>query len=106
MLFRSLLGLSNPIGILFSALFIANITVGGFNLQQYNFVPEVINIITASIIYFSAFALMFKSFLGKIILKRQREDGETAEDVTVGILDPGKSDKGSPQPPPEGSNTL
>lgn len=102
----ALLGLSNPIGILFSALFIANITVGGFNLQQYNFVPEVINIITASIIYFSAFALMFKSFLGKIILRRQRENDEMVEDVTVGILDPGKSDKGSPQPPPEGSNTL
>ena len=68
----ALLGLSNPIGILFAALFIASITVGGFNLQQYEFVPEVINIITASIIYFSAFALIFKSFIGKLLTGRRR----------------------------------
>ena len=102
----ALLGLSNPIGILFSALFIANITVGGFNLQQYDFVPEVINIITASIIYFSAFALLFKSFLGKIILRRQRDDGETAEEIPAGILNPVKSEDGTPQPPSEGGNIL
>ncbi len=77
----ALLGLSNPIGILFSALFIANITVGGFNLQQYEFVPEVINIITAAIIYFSAFALLFKSFLGRLMMKRQRDAEDKAEGI-------------------------
>ncbi len=53
----ALLGLSNPIGIIFSGIFIAYITVGGFYLQLFNFVPEIINIIIAMIIYFSAFAL-------------------------------------------------
>ena len=62
----ALLALSNPIGILFSALFIAHITVGGFYMQIYQFTPEVIEMIIASIIYFSAFALMFKSIIGFI----------------------------------------
>lgn len=69
----ALLGLSSPIGILFSALFIANITAGGFNLQQYRFVPEVISIITASIIYFSAFSLLFKGLLDKFVSGLKRE---------------------------------
>jgi len=72
----ALLGLSNPVGILFAALFIANITVGGFNLQLYGFVPEVINIITAAIIYFSAFALLFKSVITKLAFRRSREEEE------------------------------
>lgn len=100
----ALLGLSNPIGILFSALFIANITVGGFNLQQYEFVPEVINIITAAIIYFSAFALLFKSFLGRLMMKRQRD----AEDKAEGIPSVSAQVRGNgvepPQTPAEGGD--
>ena len=63
----ALLGLSNPIGIIFSGIFIAYITVGGFYLQLYDFVPEIIDIITAIIIYFSAFALAVK-----MIFERRR----------------------------------
>lgn len=59
----ALLGLNNPIGIIFSGLFISYLTVGGFNMQLYNFAPQVIEIIIAVIIYFSAFALLLKNFL-------------------------------------------
>lgn len=59
----ALLGLSNPIGILFAGLFIGYITVGGDLLQRYDFVPEIIDIIVAAIIYFSAFALIIKTFI-------------------------------------------
>lgn len=59
----ALLGLSNPIGILFSAIFIAYITQGGFYLQLFNFSPQVIEIIIAVIIYFSAFSLIIQSFI-------------------------------------------
>jgi simple sugar transport system permease protein len=59
----ALLGLSNPIGILFAGLFIGYITVGGDYLQLFDFAPEVIDIILAAIIYFSAFALIIKSFI-------------------------------------------
>jgi len=66
----ALLGLSNPIGILFSALFIAYIMQGGFYLQLYNFSPQVIEIIIAVIIYFSAFALIIQSFISRINKKK------------------------------------
>lgn len=59
----ALLGLSNPIGILFSSLFIAYITQGGFYLQLFDFAPEIIDIIIAVIIYFSAFALILQTYM-------------------------------------------
>lgn len=71
----ALLGLSNPIGILFSALFIAYITVGGFYLQLYDFVPEIIDIIIAVIIYFSAFSLIIQTILKKF--RRKVKGGTT-----------------------------
>ena len=70
----ALLGLSNPIGILFAALFIANITVGGYNLQLFNFTPEVIDIIIAAIIYCGAFSLLFKNVITKLIRRKKKED--------------------------------
>ena len=66
----ALLGLSNPIGIFFSAIFIAYITQGGFYLQLYNFSPQVIEIIIAVIIYFSAFALIIQTFFSRISKKK------------------------------------
>lgn len=77
----ALLALSNPIGIIFSAIFISYLTLGGNYLQTLNFMPEVIDIIVACIIYFSAFALFFKSILPKILKKKdlKKEIKEAAE---------------------------
>ena len=69
----ALLGLSNPIGIIFSAFIIAYITQGGNYLQTLNFAPEVIDIIIACIIYFSAFALYFRKLL-PFLIKKGRGD--------------------------------
>ncbi|HBS93775.1 MAG TPA: ABC transporter permease [Firmicutes bacterium] len=65
----ALLGLSNPIGILFAGLFIGYITVGGDYLQLYDFAPEIIDIIVASIIYFSAFSLIVKNVIDRRRMK-------------------------------------
>ena len=70
----ALLGLSNPIGILFSGLFIGYITVGGSNMQLFGFSPEIIDIIIAAIIYCGAFSLLFKSVIEKIIKKGKKEE--------------------------------
>ncbi len=70
----ALLGLSNPIGVFFAGLFIAYINQGGFFMQKFNFVPEVINIIIAVIIYCSAFSLAFKNLFVK--LRKKRSEGE------------------------------
>jgi simple sugar transport system permease protein len=64
----ALLGMSHPIGIFLSGLFIAHL-VGGFNIQLYNFVPEIIDMIVAVIIYCGAFALLFKQIMIGIIRK-------------------------------------
>ncbi len=63
----ALLGLSNPIGIIFSAIFISYITLGGNYLQTLDFVPEIIDVIIACVIYFSAFALLFRNILPRML---------------------------------------
>jgi len=75
----ALLGLSNPIGILFAGLFIAHITVGGYNMQLFDFVPEVIDIIIAAIIYCGALSLLFKTLINKFRMRRRKETGEAGK---------------------------
>ncbi len=75
----ALLGLSNPIGIIFAAIFVSYITQGGNYLQTLDFVPEVIDIIIACIIYFSAFALIFRNILPRIIKYRKEQAARKAE---------------------------
>ena len=62
----ALLGLSNPIGIIFSGIFIAHIGQGGYYLQKLNYMPEIIDIIIGAIIYFSAFSLLFKNAIASV----------------------------------------
>ncbi len=62
----ALLGMSHPVGVFLSALFISHLGRGGFYLQRLKFVPEIITIITASIVYFSAFSLVVKNNINKI----------------------------------------
>ena len=61
----ALLGICHPIGILFAGIFIACLTAGGFYLQLFEFSTEIIDIIVAVIIYFSAFSLIVKNFISK-----------------------------------------
>jgi len=71
----ALLGMSNPIGIIFSGLFVAYIGLGGYYLQKLNYMPEIIDIIIAAIIYFSAFALLVKNLIASAGRKRSaRQD--------------------------------
>ena len=67
----SLLAMGNPIGILFSSLFISYITAGGFNMQIYGFVPEIVDIVTAAIIYCSAFVILINKLI-RVISQRVR----------------------------------
>lgn len=67
----ALLGLSNPIGIIFSAIFISYITQGGNYLQTLNFAPEIIDIIIACIIYFSAFSLFLRKLVERLVKRKE-----------------------------------
>lgn len=70
----SLLAASNPIGVIFSSLFISYIQVGGEALQRYQFSSEIINIIISAIIYLSAFSFLIRLFIEKIFSKKHREE--------------------------------
>ncbi len=72
----AMLGLSHPIGVLLSGIFIAYLTAGGFYLQLYEFSTEIIDIIIAVIIYFSAFSLIIKTFIVKSRVKRAEKKTE------------------------------
>ncbi len=78
----ALLGISNPIGIFFAGIFIAHITNGGLYLQLFGFVPEVIQMIIASIIYFGAFALLVKGLLTNM-KKRKAAKMEQQQSVST-----------------------
>ena len=86
----ALLGLSNPLGILLSGIFVAYLTVGGFNMQLYNFVPQVIEVIIAVIIYFSAFALLLKGFIQAYLKKKDRP----LQEAKAMAADAGSTEKG------------
>lgn len=72
----ALLGMSNPIGTVFSGLYLGYIEASNQTLQSWDFKREIIDIIIASIIYFSAFALYFQKYAGRIItkIKKRKED--------------------------------
>ncbi|MBR3271432.1 MAG: ABC transporter permease [Clostridia bacterium] len=79
----ALLATSNPIGTIFSALFISYIQVGGESLQPV-FAKEMIDIIIAVIIYLSAFALLTKTILSKYIrLDKSNVNAEPASAAPV-----------------------
>ncbi|HWP22105.1 MAG TPA: ABC transporter permease [Candidatus Cryosericum sp.] len=67
----ALLASSDPLGTIFSALFISYIQVGG-DAMQPEFVREIIDIIVAAILYLSAFSLLLKNIFAKWI--RPKED--------------------------------
>lgn len=76
----ALLGLNNPIGIIFAGLFMAYLNQGGFNMQLYGFAPQVIEIIIAVIIYFAAFSLLLRGFVSRVVKRagKNKTPGENA----------------------------
>lgn len=64
----ALLATSNPIGTIFTAIFVSYIQVGGEAMQP-EFAAENITIIIAVIIYLSAFAFLMKGFIQKLFTR-------------------------------------
>ncbi len=68
----ALLGMSNPLGIIFTGLFVAHITVGGAYLQSLRYMKEIIEVIIGLIIYFSAFALLARDLMNRRMLNKRK----------------------------------
>ncbi len=81
----ALLGSSNPIGIIFSALFISHIQRGGTLVSVfYGYKPEIIDVVIAVIIYFSAFAMLMSATVGKLFHKRTKVKAVKGPEATIG----------------------
>lgn len=68
----ALLACSNPIGTIFSSLFISYITVGGTKLSTQYYTKEIADVITALIIYLCAFSLLFKNKIRAMLAGKKR----------------------------------
>ena len=78
----ALLGNSHPIGIIFSSVFISHIQRGGTLASLVGYKPEIIDVVIAVIIYFSAFAMIMNSALARFVknrLKKKDSDHEASE---------------------------
>lgn len=73
----ALLALSNPIGVVFAAIFVAHISVGGAYLPTKYFQPEIADLIVAVIIYLCAFVMLFKGVVIRLLKKKHaNKEGE------------------------------
>lgn len=70
----ALLGNSSPLGIIFSALFVSYIQRGGTLASLFGFKPEIIDVVIAVIIYFSAFAMFMNSLVVKFFKKHSKKE--------------------------------
>lgn len=78
----ALLASSNPLGCIFSALFIAHITVGGGFMDASIFPSEVSDIISGVVIYLCAFSLLFKTGILKMLTpKPKAQKAETGKEA-------------------------
>ena len=71
----ALLACSNPIGTIFSSIFISYITVGGTKLSTQYYTKEIADVITALIIYLCAFSLLFKNKIRAMLAGKARHIG-------------------------------
>ena len=78
----ALLGNSHPIGTIFSSIFISHIQRGGTLASLVGYKPEIIDVVIAVIIYFSAFAMIMNASLSKLIkrLIRRKDDVDDVDD--------------------------
>lgn len=80
----ALIASSDPVGTIFSALFISYIQIGG-DAMQPEFSTEIINIIISIIIYMSAFSILFKSVIFKWLKSKKEKQKEKEAKALVDV---------------------
>ncbi len=78
----ALLGNSHPIGTILSAVFISHIQRGGTLASLVGYKPEIIDVVVAIIIYFSAFAMIMNVAVANFFKKRLKKKND--DDTIVG----------------------
>lgn len=69
----ALLASNNPIGIIFSGLFISYIQHSSIALQSLGYAAELVDVVIGVILYFSAFALIVGQYLDLLFTKNRKE---------------------------------
>lgn len=79
------LGLSNPLGIIFSGMFVSYLFLGGTRTQMLGFSIEIVEIVIAMIIYFCAFVSLVKMFLINRFTKKATltTSGAVLDDILI-----------------------
>lgn len=72
----ALLANSHPLGVIFSSLFIGYLRINAQAMQTYGFVPEIIDIVIAIILYSTALTALFRNFSGKLRRRRRKIEKE------------------------------
>jgi simple sugar transport system permease protein len=67
-------------------LFISYIQRGGTLASLYGYKPEIIDVVIAVIIYFSAFAMLMNATIGKLIKKHTKKAAEDIPDEDKAIV--------------------
>ena len=75
----ALLANSNPIGTIFSSLFISHISVGGAYLPTKYFPSEIADLISGIIIYLCAFSMLFRGKIHSMLFKNADKTNVNAE---------------------------
>lgn len=75
----ALLAASNPLGAIFSGLFITHITLGGGFMAAKIFPSEVADIISGVVIYLCAFSLLFKSGILRLFTRKTKAASAPAD---------------------------
>lgn len=74
----ALLGMSNPIAIIFTGIFMSYLQVGGLAMQNYGFVTQIVDIMTSVIIYFAAFVLFFSQIIKRMVKTKEENANASA----------------------------
>ena len=75
----ALLASSNPIGTIFSAIFISHISVGGSFLSTKYYPTEISDLISGIIIYLCAFSMLFRGKIHALLFKNADKTNVNAE---------------------------
>jgi len=89
----ALLGSAHPIGIIFSSVFVSHIQRGGTLASLHGYKPEIIDVVIAVIIYFSAFAMIMNNAAGRFIKNRLGKKQSIAEAKSIADTDASSSTK-------------
>lgn len=89
----ALLASSNPIGTIFSAIFISHISTGGSFMDTNVFPPEIADIISGVVIYLCAFSLLIRNWLSGSLFRRKGNQKVPASGPPENQDAPGEEDQ-------------